>query len=84
MFFRELTSNSRNRVHQRHLYSLPLNSTKRHKMEGKRKSGPASGAKANLKYFESPDVLRALDDVREWLQKNSATKKVSHWLSDEQ
>ena len=43
-------------------------------MDGKRKTN----GKANVKYFESSEVLRALDDVKEWLQKNAATKKVSH------
>lgn len=42
-------------------------------MDGKRKTN----GKANVKYFESAEVLRALDDVKDWLQKNAATKKVS-------
>ena len=42
-------------------------------MDGKRKGN----GRANAKYYESPEVLRALDDVKDWLQKNAATKKVS-------
>ena len=36
-----------------------------------------SNGKANAKYFESSEVLKQLDDVKEWLHKNSSTKKVS-------
>jgi hypothetical protein len=42
-------------------------------MDGKRKTN----GKANVKYFESAEVMRSLDDVKDWLQKNAATKKVS-------
>lgn len=42
-------------------------------MDGKRKSN----GKANAKYWESTEVMRALEDVKDWLQKNAATKKVS-------
>ena len=36
-----------------------------------------TNGKANTKYFESSEVLKQLDDVKEWLQKNAVTKKVS-------
>lgn len=33
--------------------------------------------RANSKYFESSEVISTLDTVRQWLQKNPSTKKVS-------
>jgi hypothetical protein len=35
-----------------------------------------SNGKANAKYFESHEILKQLEDVKEWLHKNVATKKV--------
>jgi len=35
-----------------------------------------TNGKANVKYFESSEVLKQLDEVKEWLQKNPTTKKV--------
>ena len=36
-----------------------------------------NNGKANAKYFESPEVLKALEDVKDWLLKNLRDKKVT-------
>lgn len=36
-----------------------------------------NNGKANAKYFESPEVLKALEVVRDWLLKTFRDKKVS-------